>query len=186
MLDYPLGDTDAVAPLTVMANVLGAAQLPTMSHDERLHHLFARMPDTRVHLYGKASGRAARSATSTCSGPTGADSPICATERTGRHIGCHMGSGRTDGTPMAQMADAPRVGVIMGSDSDWSVMQDAAEALDEFDVPYEVGVISAHRTPGRMFDYARRLPTAALRSSSPAQEAPPIYRGWWPPRRRCR
>ena len=50
---------------------------------------------------------------------------------------------------------APRVGVIMGSDSDWSVMADAAEALAEFEVPFEVGVVSAHRTPGRMLDYAR-------------------------------
>ncbi|MEI7548580.1 MAG: 5-(carboxyamino)imidazole ribonucleotide mutase [Actinomycetota bacterium] len=53
------------------------------------------------------------------------------------------------------MSDRPRVGVIMGSDSDWPVMQAAAEALAEFDVPFEVGVISAHRTPGRMLDYAR-------------------------------
>ena len=53
VLDYPLGDTDAIAPVTVMANVLGAPQAPAMSVDERLHHLFARMPDARVHLYGK-------------------------------------------------------------------------------------------------------------------------------------
>ncbi len=52
-------------------------------------------------------------------------------------------------------ARAPRVGVIMGSDSDWSVMTDAAEALAEFEVAFEVGVVSAHRTPGRMLDYAR-------------------------------
>ena len=50
---------------------------------------------------------------------------------------------------------AARVGLIMGSDSDWSVMTDAAEALADFDVPFEVGVVSAHRTPGRMLDYAR-------------------------------
>ena len=49
----------------------------------------------------------------------------------------------------------PRVGLIMGSDSDWSVMADAATALAEFEVPFEVGVVSAHRTPGRMLDYAR-------------------------------
>ena len=49
----------------------------------------------------------------------------------------------------------PRVGVIMGSDSDWPVMEAAATALAEFDVPLEVGVVSAHRTPGRMLDYAR-------------------------------
>ncbi len=54
VLDYPLGDTDAIAPVTVMANVLGAAQPPEMTVDERLHHLYARMPDARVHLYGKA------------------------------------------------------------------------------------------------------------------------------------
>ena len=49
----------------------------------------------------------------------------------------------------------PRVGVIMGSDSDWTVMEDAVTALVEFEVPFEVGVVSAHRTPGRMLDYAR-------------------------------
>ena len=53
VLDYPLGDTDAIAPVTVMANVLGAARPPATTVDERLHHLFARMPDARVHLYGK-------------------------------------------------------------------------------------------------------------------------------------
>ena len=53
------------------------------------------------------------------------------------------------------MRDKARVGVIMGSDSDWSVMEDAATALAEFGVPFEVGVVSAHRTPGRMLDYAR-------------------------------
>ncbi|OBJ01822.1 5-(carboxyamino)imidazole ribonucleotide synthase [Mycobacterium alsense] len=53
VLDYPLGSTDALAPLTVMANVLGAPQTPAMTMDERLHHLLGRMPDARVHLYGK-------------------------------------------------------------------------------------------------------------------------------------
>lgn len=49
----------------------------------------------------------------------------------------------------------PRVGVIMGSDSDWPVMEAAAHALAEFDIAFEVGVVSAHRTPDRMLDYAR-------------------------------
>ncbi|AKP61158.1 5-(carboxyamino)imidazole ribonucleotide mutase [Mycobacteroides abscessus subsp. abscessus] len=43
----------------------------------------------------------------------------------------------------------------MGSDSDWSVMSDAANALAEFEIPFEVGVVSAHRTPGRMLQYAQ-------------------------------
>ncbi|WP_430333566.1 5-(carboxyamino)imidazole ribonucleotide synthase [Rhodococcus sp. ACT016] len=53
VLDYPLGDPSPIAPVTVMANVLGAPEAPTMSMDERLHHLFARMPDAKVHMYGK-------------------------------------------------------------------------------------------------------------------------------------
>jgi 5-(carboxyamino)imidazole ribonucleotide synthase len=54
VLDYPLGDTDAIVPVTVMANVIGAPEPATITMDERLHHLMARMPDARVHLYGKA------------------------------------------------------------------------------------------------------------------------------------
>ncbi|OXM44518.1 5-(carboxyamino)imidazole ribonucleotide synthase [Amycolatopsis alba] len=53
VLDYPLGLTDLIAPACVMANVLGAPEAPEMGPDERLHHLFARYPDIRVHLYGK-------------------------------------------------------------------------------------------------------------------------------------
>ena len=53
VLDYPLGDTRPLAPVTVMANVLGAPVAPAMTMDERLHHLFGRIPDAHVHLYGK-------------------------------------------------------------------------------------------------------------------------------------
>lgn len=53
VLDYPLGDTTPIAPLTVMANVLGAPTTPQISMDERVHHLCARMPDVKIHLYGK-------------------------------------------------------------------------------------------------------------------------------------
>ncbi|GLZ38533.1 N5-carboxyaminoimidazole ribonucleotide synthase [Actinokineospora sp. NBRC 105648] len=53
VLDYPLGATDPVAPAVVMANVLGAPVPPEMGVDERLHHLFARFRDARVHYYGK-------------------------------------------------------------------------------------------------------------------------------------
>jgi len=59
--------------------------------------------------------------------------------------------------------DGPLVGVIMGSDSDWPVMAAAAEALAEFGVPHEVSVVSAHRTPGRMLEYARDAADRGLR-----------------------
>ncbi len=48
----------------------------------------------------------------------------------------------------------PLVGIIMGSNSDWEVMQHAASILKDFGVPYEAQVVSAHRTPDRMFEYA--------------------------------
>jgi 5-(carboxyamino)imidazole ribonucleotide mutase len=57
----------------------------------------------------------------------------------------------------------PVVGVIMGSDSDWPVMRAAAAALAEFDVPYEISVVSAHRTPQRMLDYAGAAADRGLR-----------------------
>ena len=52
------------------------------------------------------------------------------------------------------MGATPRVGVVMGSDSDWDVMQHAVAVLAEFAVPFEARVVSAHRTPDAMFDYA--------------------------------
>ena len=57
----------------------------------------------------------------------------------------------------------PVVGIVMGSDSDWPMLEPAAETLAEFDVPYEVSVVSAHRTPRRMLDYAETAAERGLR-----------------------
>jgi 5-(carboxyamino)imidazole ribonucleotide mutase len=61
------------------------------------------------------------------------------------------------------MAPAPVVGIIMGSDSDWSTMEAAAFALAEFEVPFEVGVVSAHRTVRKMVTYAESAADRGLR-----------------------
>jgi 5-(carboxyamino)imidazole ribonucleotide mutase len=53
------------------------------------------------------------------------------------------------------MTGSARVGIVMGSDSDWPVMQEAAAALREFDVAFEADVVSAHRMPDEMLDYGR-------------------------------
>jgi 5-(carboxyamino)imidazole ribonucleotide mutase len=53
------------------------------------------------------------------------------------------------------MEEKPLVGVVMGSQSDWDVMQHAVKVLKEFGVPYEASVVSAHRTPDAMFQYAQ-------------------------------
>jgi 5-(carboxyamino)imidazole ribonucleotide mutase len=54
------------------------------------------------------------------------------------------------------METKPTVGVVMGSQSDWDVMQHAAKVLKDFGVPFEHKVVSAHRTPDAMFDYAEK------------------------------
>lgn len=64
---------------------------------------------------------------------------------------------------MSMTTVRPQVGIIMGSDSDWTVMSGAAEALDRFEVPHEVGVVSAHRTPRRMVEYAESAVGRGLR-----------------------
>jgi 5-(carboxyamino)imidazole ribonucleotide mutase len=57
---------------------------------------------------------------------------------------------------------SPLVGIIMGSRSDWPTMTHAAEALDALGVPYETQVVSAHRTPQRLYDYATSAKTRGL------------------------
>jgi 5-(carboxyamino)imidazole ribonucleotide mutase len=63
---------------------------------------------------------------------------------------------------VAGQAD-PVVGIVMGSDSDWPVMRDAAAVLDDFGVPHERRVVSAHRTPRGMLDYAANAAARGLR-----------------------
>ena len=61
------------------------------------------------------------------------------------------------------MSSNPVVGVVMGSDSDWPVMEEAAKALDEFGVAYEADVVSAHRMPTQMIEYGRGAHGRGLR-----------------------
>ena len=61
------------------------------------------------------------------------------------------------------MSGEPLVGIVMGSDSDWPVMQAAAQACDEFGVPYEADVVSAHRMPEDMVAWGRAAHTRGLK-----------------------
>jgi 5-(carboxyamino)imidazole ribonucleotide mutase len=65
---------------------------------------------------------------------------------------------------MRKKAPAPVVGVVMGSDSDWPTMQAAAAMLREFGVPYEARVVSAHRTPDLLFEYAEATQSRGLKA----------------------
>jgi len=63
---------------------------------------------------------------------------------------------------MARMTGTPQVAVVMGSDSDWSVMSDAVAALDEFGISHEVEIVSAHRTPRRMIEFGEAAAARGL------------------------
>lgn len=66
-------------------------------------------------------------------------------------------------TKSAKTATKPLVGIIMGSQSDWVTMKAAAEILDALKVPYETRIVSAHRTPKRLYDYATGAEKAGLK-----------------------
>ena len=59
--------------------------------------------------------------------------------------------------------ETPLVGIIMGSDSDLNIMKDAAEILKEFEIAFELTIVSAHRTPKRMFEYATKASERGLK-----------------------
>ncbi|WP_116134895.1 5-(carboxyamino)imidazole ribonucleotide mutase [Tropicimonas sp. IMCC34043] len=58
----------------------------------------------------------------------------------------------------------PKVGVIMGSQSDWATMREAAEILEALEIPFETRIVSAHRTPDRLWDYGRTAATRGLKA----------------------
>lgn len=64
---------------------------------------------------------------------------------------------------MAAVSGSPLVSVVMGSDSDWPVMSEAASALAEFDIAHEVEIVSAHRTPRRMIEFATEAAGRGIR-----------------------
>ena len=65
---------------------------------------------------------------------------------------------------MARSVQSPKIGVVMGSNSDWDTMQHACEVLREFGVPFEAKVLSAHRMPDEMFAYADAARARGLRA----------------------
>ena len=71
-----------------------------------------------------------------------------------------------------------RVGIIMGSDSDLPVMENAAAILDELKIGYEISIVSAHRTPDKMYRYAKTAEERGLDVIIAGLAVLPIYPGW--------
>lgn len=144
IVGLPLGKTDLRVPAAVMINILGQE---TADATQALVDTAISVPGASVHWYGKSESRPQRK----------------------------MGHVTITGESLESIAErvkplieipserVPQVGIIMGSDSDLPVMKQAAAVLKDFDVPFELTIVSAHRTPQRMFDYAREAHERGLK-----------------------
>ena len=144
VLGLPLGDTSLRVNAAVMVNLLGEDSLETTL---RYLDTALTMTGASVHWYGKhfRPGRKLGHITVTGSSMAELAEPLAAL--TG-----------------VQVTPAPLVGIIMGSDSDLPTMKQAATVLRDFAVPFELTIVSAHRTPQRMFEYARSAHSRGLRA----------------------
>ncbi|XP_065853854.1 phosphoribosylaminoimidazole carboxylase, chloroplastic isoform X2 [Euphorbia lathyris] len=144
VVGLPLGDPSMKTPAAIMYNILGEDEGESGFH--LAHKLIGRalnLPGASVHWYDKSDMRKQRKMGHiTIVGPS-----LGIVEARLNSMLNEEGSGNLS-------AVAPRVGIIMGSDSDLPVMKDAAKILNMFDVPHEVRIVSAHRTPEMMFSYA--------------------------------
>eukprot|EP01039_Chlorochromonas_danica_P005610 gene5610-6177_t len=142
ILDLPCPEPRLRVGGAVMVNVLGRSD--NMEETKRILHKALYVPGAGVHWYGKSESRIGRKMAHIT--VTGDDWHMVRTRLE------HLGIGASQhGLP----AIGARVGIIMGSDSDLPTMQEAAAVLDAFDVSYELTIVSAHRTPTRMYSYAQ-------------------------------
>ncbi|KAM3329168.1 hypothetical protein ACQJBY_026319 [Aegilops geniculata] len=143
ILGLPLGDPAMKAPAAIMYNILGEDEGD--SGFVLAHQLIKRalnIPGASVHWYAKPEIRKQRKMGHiTIVGPSMFD------------VKAHLDrllQRDTDGPKKVR----PRAAVIMGSDSDLPIMKDAAAILEKFNIPFELTIVSAHRTPERMYAYA--------------------------------
>jgi phosphoribosylaminoimidazole carboxylase len=144
VIGLPLGDTSLRVNAAIMVNLLGEDSL-----EATLRPLDAAltMPGATVHWYGKPFRPGRKLGHITVTGSSMAEL-----------------AGQLAALTGVQMPSAPLVGIIMGSDSDLPTMKQAAMVLRDFDVPFELTIVSAHRTPQRMFEYARSAHSRGFRA----------------------
>ena len=185
VLDLPLGSTEMRVPCAGMLNVIGTADGQLSTTAASINRALS-MPNAHVHWYGKSPPKARRKMGHiNVSGPSAAavlamieelrtaEAPAApaAAPAGGSAAKRKRGAGAAANAPAASALSSavstgtstPIVGIIMGSDSDLPTMRAAAEILDEFGVPYELTVVSAHRTPTRMYEYAQTAVSRGLR-----------------------
>ncbi|KAJ6544348.1 hypothetical protein B0H19DRAFT_1170409 [Mycena capillaripes] len=168
ILSLPLGSTALKVPSCAMLNIIGLSS--SMSEVNSLVDVALTVQGASVHLYGKSECRKGRKMGHiTIVAESDAElrtrlrvlldalpsSPITETD-------LYAPAPQTPGSGFSSAH--PLVGVIMGSDSDLPVMLPAARILDQFQIPYELTIVSAHRTPDRLVEYARSASSRGLRT----------------------
>lgn len=165
VMGLPLGSTAMRVGAAVMVNALGTGSGP-----EDLEATWAPLgralstPGAGVHWYGKSGVRKGRKVGHlTVTGDSVMEAVLRAQAALGEALPLAPAADGPAGADPAPVAFAPLVGIIMGSDSDLPTMKAAAAVLRDFAVPFEVTIVSAHRTPERMMEYARTARTRGLR-----------------------
>ena len=154
---FKLGNTDMITEAAAMVNVLGHKS-GTMEDTIRSSNAAMGMPRAVTHWYGKEQCRAGRkmghiNLTGHSHGELDADlSELLALEDIPVSL-----------MPGGQLEASPLVGIIMGSQSDLPTMNAAVDILKKFGVPYEVDIVSAHRTPDKLMEYSRSAAGRGLR-----------------------
>lgn len=166
ILSLPIGSTALKVPSAAMLNLLGSSN--DVSELLDFADFALGVPGASVHLYGKAECRKGRKMghiTLTAN----SDAEIRARLRQllwrlpgGDADDIDLYAPETSQPGLGFSHKQPLVGVIMGSDSDLPVMLPAAHILDRFRVPYELTIVSAHRTPDRLVEYARSAAARGL------------------------
>ncbi|KAG9011850.1 phosphoribosylaminoimidazole carboxylase ade2 [Tulasnella sp. 427] len=165
ILDLPLGSTALRVPAAVMLNLLGASS--DMSEITRVCQKALTVPGAAIHLYGKAECRKGRKMGHiTIVGNSDAEvrsrlRPLLEALPDGDKTSTDLYAPLPPQIGFSHRH--PLVGVIMGSDSDLPVMLPGARILDRFSIPYELTIVSAHRTPDRLVEYARSAASRGLR-----------------------
>ena len=168
ILSLPIGSTALKVPSAVMLNLIGNSS----SLDEIIATTKTALsvPGASVHMYGKSECRKGRKM-GHITVVADSDAQLCARLRPllqalpssiPEEINRHAPPSPVPGSGFSN--PRPLVGIIMGSDSDLPVMLPAARILDRFNVPYELTIVSAHRTPDRLVQYARSASTLGLRT----------------------
>lgn len=156
VLGWPLGDVSLTCGGAVMKNILGDGEGDAAMR--RMHDLMGaalKVPGANVHWYDKPEARAGRKMGHLTVVASHARLAMARLDAVVAAAG-----GDPDG---AVVKPPPSVGIIMGSDSDLPTMAAAAETLESFGIGVEVTVVSAHRTPERMFEYAKSAAGRGLR-----------------------